>query len=108
MPKVDYAALPEFPMRAGITGKWIAGHEHGSTSVSVLANTVEPGVAVPRHFHEYEEVILVEAGEVWAELEKGRITARTGQSIITPPGHIQALGAVRPGTDPESFILPAA
>ena len=24
MPVIDYAALPEFPMRPGITGKWIA------------------------------------------------------------------------------------
>jgi len=70
MPVIDYAALPEFPMRAGITGKWIAGHEHGSTSVSVLHNTVEPGVAVPRHLHEYEEVVLVEAGQVWVDLDK--------------------------------------
>ena len=54
MPVIDYAKMQEFPMRAGITGKWIAGQEHGSTSTSVLSNTVEPGVAVPRHFHEYE------------------------------------------------------
>ena len=33
MPIIDYAALPEFPMRAGITGKWIAGHEHGTTAL---------------------------------------------------------------------------
>ena len=32
MPVVGCAALPEFPMRAGITGKWIAGHEHGPTA----------------------------------------------------------------------------
>ena len=62
MPVIDYAALPEFPMRAGITGKWIAGHEHGATALSVLSNTVAGTAAVPRHFHGYEEVILVEEG----------------------------------------------
>ena len=36
MPVIDYAALPEFPMRPGITGKWIAGREHGATALSVL------------------------------------------------------------------------
>ena len=45
MPIVDYAALPEFPMRAGITGKWIAGHEHGSTALSVLGPVDGPALA---------------------------------------------------------------
>jgi quercetin dioxygenase-like cupin family protein len=106
MPVVDYASLPEFPMRAGITGKWIAGHEHGSTSVSVLSNTVESGVAVPRHFHEYEEVILVEVGQVWAELDKVRVTAGPGQSIIIPPRTVHAWGAMGPGTTRVLFIWP--
>lgn len=75
MPVIDYAKMQEFPMRAGITGKWIAGHEHGSTSTSVLSNTVESGVGVPRHLHEYEEIVLVEAGEIWVELDKVRQTA---------------------------------
>ena len=61
MPIVDYAALPEFAMRDGITGKWIASHERGASGVGVLANTVQPGRAAPLHRHEYEEVILVEA-----------------------------------------------
>ncbi|HTG25586.1 MAG TPA: hypothetical protein VK681_36605, partial [Reyranella sp.] len=73
MPVIDYAKMQEFPMRAGITGKWIVGHEHGSTALSVLSNTVQPDVAVPRHFHEYEEVILVETGQVWVELDKVRL-----------------------------------
>src|SRR5258706_15979577 len=98
MPVVDYAALPEFPMRAGITGKWITGHEHGATALSVLSNTVEPGVAVPRHFHEYEEVILVEAGEVWVELDKGRLAAAPGQSGIIPPHTVHAWGTNGPGS----------
>ena len=95
MPIIDYAALPEFPMRAGITGKWIAGHEHGSTSMSVLSNTVEPGVAVPRHFHEYEEIVLVEAGEIWVELDKVRVTATPGQCVIIPPHTPACLGSRR-------------
>ena len=69
MPLVDYAALPEFPMRDGITGKWIASRERGASGVGVLSNTVQPGVAAPLHRHDYEEVILVEAGKIWVELE---------------------------------------
>jgi quercetin dioxygenase-like cupin family protein len=106
MPIVDYAALPEFPMRAGITGKWIAGHEHGSTALSVLSNTVAPGAAVPRHFHEYEEVILVESGQIWAELDNVRLTAGPGQSVIIPPHTTHAWGTAGPGIARVLFIWP--
>ena len=84
MPIIDYAALPDFPMRAGITGKWIASHEHGAGNVGVLSNTVQPGAAAPLHRHDYEEVILIEAGEIWVEMNKVRQTARPGQCVIIP------------------------
>ncbi len=106
MPVVDYAALPEFPMRAGITGKWIVGREQGSTGLSVLSNTVEPGVAVPRHLHEYEEVVLVEAGRVWVDLDRERVTAGPGQSVIIPPHTPHAWGAVGPDPVRVLFIWP--
>ena len=77
-----------------------------STALSVLSNTVEPGVAVPRHFHEYEEVILVEAGQVWVELDKVRLTASPGQSVIIPPHTPHAWGTTGPGTARVLFIWP--
>ena len=59
MPVVDADALPEILMRAGVTGRWLSGHEHGAASVSVLRNWVEPGVTIPRHLHDQEEIVLV-------------------------------------------------
>lgn len=106
MPVVDYAKLPEFPMRKGITGRWIAGHEHGSAAVSVLSNTVAPDVAVPRHFHEYEEVILVEDGQIWVELGDARRTAVPGQAVIIPPHTPHAWGTDGPRTARVLFIWP--
>jgi putative monooxygenase len=106
MPVVDYAALSEFSMRDGITGKWITGSGHGSTTVSVLSNTAQPGVAVPRHFHEYEEVVLVEEGRVWVELDGIRLTAGPGQSVIIPPHTRHAWGAEGPGAARILFIWP--
>ena len=106
MPVVDYAAMPEFPMRTGITGKWIAGPEHGSTSTSVLSNTVEPGVAVPKHFHEYEEIVLVEEGRVWVELGDERVSAVPGQAVIIPPRTPHAWGAEGPGIARVLFVWP--
>ena len=99
MPVVDHAALPEFLMRKGIKGKWIAGREQGSATVSVLANTVEPGVAVPKHFHEYEEIILVEAGRIWVELDEVRQSAGPGQVVIIPPRTRHAWGVEGEGAE---------
>ena len=53
MPIIDYGALQEFPTRAGITGKWLSGHEQGATALSVLSNTAAASVAVPRHSHRF-------------------------------------------------------
>jgi quercetin dioxygenase-like cupin family protein len=106
MPVIDYGALPEFPMRAGISGKWLSAREHGATALSVLSNTAAPGVAVPRHFHEYEEVILVEAGEVWVELDEVRLTAGPSQSVIIPPHTTHAWGTEGPEAARVLFIWP--
>jgi quercetin dioxygenase-like cupin family protein len=93
MPIVNYAALPEFPMRDGITGKWIASRERGASGVGVLANTVQPGRAAPLHRHEYEELILVEAGKIWVEMDhKARQTATPGQCVIIPANTPHAWG----------------
>jgi quercetin dioxygenase-like cupin family protein len=93
MPIVDHGALPEFPMRDGMMGKWIASRERGATAVGVLANTVQPGAHAPLHRHDYEEVILVEAGEIWVEIDKGpRRTAIPGQCVIIPANAPHAWG----------------
>jgi quercetin dioxygenase-like cupin family protein len=85
MPVVDHGSLPEFPMRPGITGKWIASRERGAAGVGVLANTIQPGCGAPLHRHDYEEVILVEAGKIWVEMDRGaRLTATPGQCVIIP------------------------
>ena len=92
MPVIDYAALPEFPMRQGITGKWISSRERGAAGVGVLANTIQAGCGAPLHRHEYEEIILVEAGAIWVEMDKVRTTARPGQCVIIPANAAHAWG----------------
>jgi len=53
-----------------------------------------------------EEVILVEAGQVWVELDKVRLTAVPGQSVIIPPHTPHAWGTTGPGTARVLFIWP--
>jgi quercetin dioxygenase-like cupin family protein len=92
MPVVDFASLPEIAMRKGITGQWIAGKEQGTTGVSVLSNTVAAGVVVPRHFHDHEEVVLVEEGSMWVEVDGKREIAEPGRAVIVPANAVHAWG----------------
>ena len=96
MPVVDYAALAEFPMRPGIMGKWVTGLEQGSSTLSVLSNVAEPGTRVPRHRHGYEEVILVEKGQVWLILEEEQHRVSPGQVAIA--GSTATISGLSPGT----------
>jgi quercetin dioxygenase-like cupin family protein len=92
MPVVDFAQLPEIPMRPGVTGRWLSGRSEGAASTSVLRNWVEPGVSIPRHLHAYEEIVVVEDGEVWVEIDGVRHEARPGRTIIIPAGAAHAWG----------------
>ena len=96
MPVVDYGKLPEIVMRKGISGQWIAGREQGTSGVSVLSNTVEPGVVVPRHFHDHEEVVVVEEGSMWVEIDRVRVTAGPGRAVIVPANAVHAWGTLSP------------
>jgi quercetin dioxygenase-like cupin family protein len=92
MPIVDSDAVPQIAMRAGVTGRWLSGTGHGAHSTSVLRNWVEPGVAIPRHLHEYEEIVVVEQGEIWVEIDGVRHQAGPGQTVIIPPRAAHAWG----------------
>jgi quercetin dioxygenase-like cupin family protein len=105
MPVVDYDALPEILMRAGVTGRWLSGHEQGATNVSMLRNWVSPGIAIPRHLHEYEEIVLVEAGDIWVEMDGVRHQARPGRAVIIPARAAHAWGTLQ-GKAQVLFVWP--
>jgi quercetin dioxygenase-like cupin family protein len=95
MPVVDSAALPKILMRPGVTGQWLAGSAHGAQSISVLRNWIEPGIAAPRHLHDQEEIVLVEQGEIWLEVDGVRHHAGPGQTVIIAPRAVHAWGTLQ-------------
>ena len=95
MPVVESASLPEIEMRPGVAGKWLCTHEQGAATTSVLRNWVEPGVAIPRHRHEYEEIVLVEQGEVWVEVDGVRHHGKPGQTVIIPSRAVHSWGTLQ-------------
>lgn len=106
MPIVNYASLPEFPMRPGVTGRWLAGGEHGSSTLSVLSNVVEPGMGVPRHYHGWEEVVLVQEGRIWVSMDDEKSYVSVGQAAIFPPDKVHAWGNDGPEVAHVLFIWP--
>ena len=95
MPVVDTASVPEIQMRSGVAGKWLCARDQGATSTSVLRNWVEPGITIPRHRHDQEEIVLVERGTMWVEIDGVRHHAKQGQTVIIPPSAIHAWGTLQ-------------
>ena len=91
--------------RPGVAGKWLCAREQGAASTSVLRNWVEPGVAIPRHLHDQEEIVVVEQGEVWVEIDGVRHQAGPGQTVIIPPRAAHAWGTLQ-GKAQVLFISP--
>jgi quercetin dioxygenase-like cupin family protein len=79
-------------MRDGILGQFLAGKQSGAAAISLLANTVEPGVSVPLHAHTVEELMLVLEGTVWVRVGGERQTVGPRHTVVIPPGAPHAWG----------------
>ncbi|HLI26307.1 MAG TPA: cupin domain-containing protein [Chloroflexota bacterium] len=83
---IDHAARPRVPSQSGrLSIRKVATAEVGATQQSVWRIDHEPGEVVARHWHPYEEVIVVLEGE--GEATIGDETYRIGpdMSLIIPP-----------------------
>jgi quercetin dioxygenase-like cupin family protein len=105
---VDGEKLPDIKMRSGMTGRWLVDSAQGAASVSVLRNWIEAGIAAPRHRHDQEEIILVEQGEIWVEVEGERVEAAAGRTVIIPARAVHAWGTPADKTARLLFIWPTA
>ena len=84
MPVIDHAQCPELEMRPGIRGRFLASHELGSTGVSLLTNTVDPGAEAPLHVHTVEETMVVLEGTIWAQVGEERFTVGPDHTVVIP------------------------
>jgi quercetin dioxygenase-like cupin family protein len=83
------------PILRGVLGKvpsgpksrvrnFIANKEFGTQS-DIHENVISPGVTVPWHFHETEEVIVVLEGRGECRTEEGTENYSAGDILILPP-----------------------
>jgi quercetin dioxygenase-like cupin family protein len=61
------------------------GHEHGAT-ISFFLSHVEAGDGPGLHRHPYEEIFIVQGGEVSFVVGGEAIEARPGDILVVPPG----------------------
>ena len=60
------------------------GHEHGA-SISIFLSHNRPDTGPDLHKHPYEEVFIVEEGDVLFTLGEEEIEAGPGDMIVVPP-----------------------
>ena len=89
---IDHRTLPELTMRPGIQGQFLAHQDLGAAGVSLLRNTVEPGIQVPLHQHTAEETMLVLEGTVWVQVGDERTTVGPHHTVIIPAATPHAWG----------------
>lgn len=94
----------------------VHGPETGSCSATQFVGFIPPGRA-PDHFHEYDEVIYVLAGEGILHMEGHATPFRAGATIHLPPrlvhclenvgdGPMEVLGVFTPGGSPSDAFYP--
>ena len=94
----------------------LARPENGCASVTQFVGYIPPGRA-PDHFHKYDEVVYVLAGEGALHVDGESATLRAGSCVHLParlihclenngPGEMQVLGVFRPAGSPAEAYYP--
>ena len=81
---IDNATLPRAQL-PGIDHVTLAGAAMGLRKLSVWQQTIAPGGATPRHFHDCEEVVLVAAGTGAIHVLNGSHAFAAGTTLVIPP-----------------------
>jgi mannose-6-phosphate isomerase-like protein (cupin superfamily) len=104
------------PATAGREFTLLAQPENGSESVTQFVGYIPPGRA-PDHFHRYDEVVYVLAGEGAFHVDGESAPLRAGSCVHLParlvhclenhgPGEMRVLGVFRPAGSPAEAYYP--
>ena len=70
---------------AGENSSTFHGHEHGA-QVSFFLSHKRPGTGPKLHRHPYEEVFIVQEGDVLFTVGESTVAARSGDIVVVPAG----------------------
>lgn len=62
------------------------GYAYGGTNISLILVDMPPGKGPRLHSHPYEEIFIVQEGQVTFTVGSATLEARAGQIVIVPPG----------------------
>lgn len=71
---------------SGETARVFEGSQYGDTNVSFFLLEAPPGDGPSLHSHPYEEIFVIQAGEVTFTVGDATIEATGGQIVIAPAG----------------------
>jgi quercetin dioxygenase-like cupin family protein len=77
--------IADLPLSGG-TARVFEGFRHGDTHVSFFLNDAPPGDGPSLHSHPYEEIFVIQAGQVTFTVGEATIQAAGGQIVIAPAG----------------------
>ena len=71
---------------SGETARVFEGSQYGDTNVSFFLIDAPPGDGPSLHSHPYEEIFVIQAGQVTFTVGGATIEATAGQIVIAPAG----------------------
>ena len=72
--------------RSGETARVFDGFQYGDTNVSFFLLDAPPGDGPSLHSHPYEEIFVIQAGQVTFTVGDATMEATGGQIVIAPAG----------------------
>jgi mannose-6-phosphate isomerase-like protein (cupin superfamily) len=99
---IDNATIPVATL-PGIEHRTLAGSAAGLSHLSVWKQAVAPGAATPPHFHDCEEVVLIERGSGEVRAACGTtLQVKAGETVLIPTGEYHQIANT--GRDPLAIV----
>ena len=86
----DHASREVFTL-PGVRHQTLASYSDGLDRLEIWMQTLEPGAATPVHYHECEEVIVIQKGSGRATVAGDTVDFGPGTTLVIPPRVVHQL-----------------
>ncbi len=88
----------------GVRHQTLAGQADGLKALEFWMQTIAPGAATPVHYHECEEVVVVQRGSGRATIADETVPFGPGTTLVIPP---RVVHQIVNGDEEEMFLVAA-
>lgn len=103
MPVVRTEEIPWRELVPGVFQRPLVSQETGAVSTLMGEVRLDPGAVLPWHYHDVEDIVLVQGGDGRIQIEDGEFPLRAGMNFIIPAGVRHRLR--NEGTEPVRIIF---